>query len=228
MSSNRMFVVMAAVMLPVCFKATDKDITHHWHYRYGHLSLKGLRIPAQKGMVKGLPNLEESSKVCRDCMVGKHHREPFPKKSPWRATQRLQLIHADICGPTKSESNSNKRYFITFIDDFSRRTWVYFLSKNFATLEVFKKFKATAEKESGDVICTLRTDRGGEFTSAKFDSFCSMNGIKRQLTTAYTPQQNGVAERKNRTVMNMIRSMLSEKEIRREFRHEAVNWSVYA
>lgn len=83
------------------------------------------------------------------------------------------------------------------------------------------------EKESGESICCLRTDRGGEFTSMEFDKFCSLNGIKRQLTTAYTPQQNGVAERKNRTIMNMVRNMLSEKEIPKEFWPEAVNWSVY-
>lgn len=83
------------------------------------------------------------------------------------------------------------------------------------------------EKESGESICCLRTDRGGEFTSMEFDKFCSLNGIKRQLTAAYTPQQNGVAERKNRTIMNMVRNMLSEKEIPKEFWPEAVNWSVY-
>lgn len=74
---------------------------------------------------------------------------------------------------------------------------VYFLSKKAAALETLKKFKAFVEKETGDSICCLRTDRGGEFTSIEFDKFCSMNGVKRQLTAAYTPQQNGVVERKN-------------------------------
>lgn len=79
------------------------------------------------------------------------------------------------------------------------------------------------EKETGSFIQCLRTDRGGEFTSEEFNDFCRRNGIKRQVTAAYTPQQNGVAERKNRTVMNMVRSMLSEKGIPKTFWPEAVN-----
>ena len=161
--------------------------------------------------------LEASSKVCSDCMVGKQHREAMPKKSLWRASQQLQLIHADICGPIKPESHSHKRYLINFIDDYSRKTRVYFLSEKSEAFDVFKKFKALVEKETSYFICCLRTDRGGEFTSTEFNQFCSDNGIARQLTASYTPQQNGVAERKNRTVMNMVRSMLSEKQILREF-----------
>jgi hypothetical protein len=130
MSANRMYAIMVTMVLPACFKVTNEDIAQLWHYRYGHLSQKGLKILVQKNMVRGLPKLEESSKVCSDCMAGKQYREPFPKVSSWRATQRLQLIHADVCGPIKPESNSNKRYFLTFIDDYSRKTWVYFLSEN--------------------------------------------------------------------------------------------------
>ncbi|KAK2442749.1 putative mitochondrial protein [Trifolium repens] len=227
MTANRMYVIMVDVITPTCFKVTNEDATYLWHCRYGHLSQKGLQILEQKNMVRGLPKLQESSNVCSDCMIGKQHREPFPKVSTGRATKRLQLIHADVCGPIKPESNSNKRYFLTFIDDFSRKTWVYFLSEKSSVLEMFKKFKAMVEKETSDAICCLRTDRGGEFTSADFNTFCSLHGIKRQLTAAYTPQQNGVAERKNRTIMNMVRSMLSGKGIPKEFWPEAVNWSVY-
>ncbi|RVW59737.1 Retrovirus-related Pol polyprotein from transposon TNT 1-94 [Vitis vinifera] len=91
----------------------------------------------------------------------------------------------------------------------------------------FKTYKAKVEKETGAFIRSLRTDRGGEFTSNEFTSFCNENGILRQLTAAYTPQQNGVAERKNRTIMNMVRSMLSEKQIPKTFWPEAVNWTVH-
>ena len=83
------------------------------------------------------------------------------------------------------------------------------------------------ERESGEKIVCLRTDRGGEFCSQEFDEFCKIQGISRQLTTPHTPQQNGVAERKNRTIMNMVRSMLSEKEMPREFWPEACNWAIY-
>jgi hypothetical protein len=124
------------------------------------------------------------------------------------------------------ESNSGKRYLITFIDDFSRKCWVYFISAKSEAFTMFKKFKSLAEKEVGSLMGCLRTDRGGEFTSKDFNEYCLLNGIKRQLTAAYTPQQNGVAERKNRRIMNLVRSMLSEKYIPREFWPEVVNWCV--
>ena len=92
---------------------------------------------------------------------------------------------------------------------------------------MFKQFKNYVEKEVGGLIKCLRSDRGGEFTSSEFNEFCMENGIKRQLTVAYTPQQNGVAERKNRTMMNMVRSMLSEKYLPKIFWPEAVNWTTY-
>jgi len=96
-----------------------------------------------------------------------------------------------------------------------------------ATFVIFRKFKALVEKESNCQIQCLRTDRGGEFRSAAFNDFCSINGIKRQLTTAYTPHQNGVSERKNRTVMNMVRSMLSARKVPKIFWPEAVVWATH-
>ncbi|RVW63624.1 Retrovirus-related Pol polyprotein from transposon TNT 1-94 [Vitis vinifera] len=203
MSANRMFILPARVMpkAPTCFQITLEDNTHLWHCRYGHLSFKGLRTLQYKEMVRGLPQLKASSKVCTDCMVGKQHRDAIPKRSLWRASQRLQLVHADICGPIKPVSNSKKRYLI--IDDYSRKVWIYFLTEKSEAFTTFKNYKNLVEKETGAFICCLRTDRGGEFTSLEFNAFCKTNGISRQLTAAYTPQQNGVAERKNRTIMNM-------------------------
>ncbi|CAN1750023.1 Retrovirus-related Pol polyprotein from transposon TNT 1-94, partial [Linum perenne] len=151
----------------------------------------------------------------------------LPKKSLWRASKQLQLIHSDICGPIKPTSSSNKRYILSFIDDFSRKTWVYFLHEKSETLVTFKNFKAFVEKETGAYIICLRTDRGGEFNSNDFEEFCQSQGIRRQLTAAYTPQQNGVAERKNRTIMNAVRSMLSERQVPKLFWPDAVRWCVH-
>lgn len=104
---------------------------------------------------------------------------------------------------------------------------MYFLVAKSEAFVIFKSYKAKVEKESGTCIRSLRTDRGGEFTSQEFINFCTEHGIQRQLTAAYTPQQNGVAERKNRTIMNMVRSMLSEKKIPKTFWPEAVNWTIH-
>lgn len=229
MTANRMFILLAKSQAKKanCFHTTAQDLSHLWHRRYGHISHKGLRTLQFKKMVHGLPQLSASTVVCTDCMIGKQHRDPIPKKSTWRATQRLQLIHADICGPITPTSNSKKRYSLCFIDDYSRKAWVYFLVEKSEALNSFQCFKNLVEKETGLFIKCLRTDRGGEFNSEEFNEFCKQNGIKRQLTTAYTPQQNGVAERKNRTVMNIVRSMLSEKKIPKNFWPEAVNWTMY-
>jgi len=178
-------------------------------------------------MVRDLPHLPLLIEICTDCIKGKQHRDLIPKQSNWRATHNLELIHADICGPITPTSNSNKRYILLFIDDYSRKAWVYFLAEKSETLHSFKCFKIMVEKEAEISIKCLRTDRGGEFNSNEFNELCKEHRIKRQLTTAFTPQQNGVAERKNRTMMNTVRSMLSCKSIPKSFWPEAVNWTIY-
>lgn len=179
--------------------------------------MKGLRTLAYKKLVQGLSVLKSSSTMCIDCVAGKQRHDPFQNKSVRRASRPLQLVHSDICGPITSESNSHKRYFITCIDDYSRMMWIYFLHAKSEALDAFKKFKILVEKEVGAYVCCLRTDRGGKFTSSEFNSFCSSNGIGRQLTAAYSPQQKGVAERRNRTLMNMVRCMLKARDVLRSF-----------
>ena len=226
MSANRMFILLARILLkaPTYFQTILEDNTHLWHCRYGHLSFKGLRTLQYKQMVRGLPQLKAPSKICTNCMVGKQHRDAIPKRSLWRASQRLQLVHANIYGPIKPVSNSKKRYFISFIDDYNRKVWIYFLAKKSEAFTIFKNYKNLVEKETGVFICCLGTDRGGEFISHEFNVFCKANGISRQLTATYTPQQNGVVERKNKTIMNMVRSMLLEKQVPKNFWPEAINW----
>ncbi|CAL9028348.1 unnamed protein product [Prunus brigantina] len=124
-------------------------------------------------------------------------------------------------------SFGGNKYFITFIDDYSRKVWVYFLKEKSSAFNVFKNFKARTEVESKCKLVTLRSDRGGEYTSNAFQEFCKERGIKHQLTAAYTPQQNGIAERKNRTILEMTRSMLKEKSLPKQFWAEAVQCSVY-
>ena len=139
----------------------------------------------------------------------------------------LELVHSDLCGLIKPTSNGGKRYFISFIDDFSRKTWVYFLQEKSEAFTAFQMFKALVEREADSQIKILRTDRGGEFNSQEFGSFCKNHGIRKQLTAAYTPQQNGVCERKNRTILNMVRSLLQRSGLPKSFWPEAVVWSVY-
>ncbi|XP_042973054.1 uncharacterized protein LOC122304854 [Carya illinoinensis] len=224
MSSNRMFM-LHALSQPIsstCFNTVTEDILQLWHCRYGHLSFQGLKTLQQRNMMNGLPQFQPPSKLCKDCLVGKQHRSSIPKKSNWRAVEILQLVQADICGPINPISNSKKRYLLTFTDDFSRKTLLYFLVEKSKALAVFKSFKIHVEKETSSFLRSLRTDQGGKFTSQEFANFCDVHGIRQQLTAAYMPQQNGIAERKNRTIMNMVCTMLSAKKLPKTFWPKAV------
>lgn len=228
MSINRMFIITAQVVgAESCFQTEILSDAHLWHCRFAHLGYGNLHTLSQKKMVKGLPQIEATKRVCENCLVGKQKRGSFPKKSSWRASRNLQLIHSDICGPITPYSIGQKRYLLTFIDDHSRKMWSYIIAEKSEAFETFKNFKAAVEKESGLSVCGLRTDRGGEFCSKEFDEFCKTFGIKRQLTAAYTPQQNGVAERRNQTIMNLVRSTLTEKKMPKEFWAEGVKWVTY-
>jgi hypothetical protein len=126
MAVNRLYVINAAVITPKCLQVSKKDMSQLWHNRYGHLSIKGLNTLVKKEMVKGLPELENIDENCVDCLTGKQHRDAIPKQAIWRASEKLELVHSDICGPINPTSNGGNRYFITFTDDLTRKTWIYF------------------------------------------------------------------------------------------------------
>jgi len=178
-------------------------------------------------MVTGLPQIAAPTETCESCVLIKQSHSPFPQGTSRRAKHVLELVHLDLCGPIKPNSNGGKRYFITFTDDLTRKIWVYFLQEKSEALDVFKLFKVLVEKESGKSLISPRTDRGGEYTSYDFTKFCEKNGIQRQLTTTYTPQQNGVCERKNRIILNMVRSILTKSGVPKTFCPEAVAWSTH-
>ena len=141
--------------------------------------------------------------VCKGCVLGKMQRFAFPKDGSARVTQKLQLIHSDLCGPMRTPFIGNSLYFVTFIDDFSRFCWVYPLKEKSGVFAVFQHFVSMVENQTSYKVQSLRTDRGGEYMSNAFKDFLAHKGIKHQCTMPYTPQQNGVAERKNRSLMEM-------------------------
>ena len=140
----------------------------------------------------------------------------FPSGSK-RAKHILELVHNDVFGPVKVPSLVKYVYYVSFIDDFSRNTWIYFLKKKSEVFDRFKEFKALVENQTEKKIKVLRTDNGGEFCSKEFEEFCKKCGIAWQKTTPYTPEQNGVAERMNKTLMERARSMLSGVGLGQEF-----------
>ena len=195
-----------------------------WHMRFGQFHFSGLNYMSRKEYVSGLPVVNIPSGVCETCQIGKKHRESFPTGKSWRAKKLLEIVHSDLCS-VEIPTPGGCRYFITFIDDFSKKAWVYFLKQKSEAIDVFKTFKAFVEKQSGCLIKALRTDRGQEYIVGT--NFYEQHGIQHQLTTRYTPQQNGVAERKNRTIMDMVRCMLKAKQMSKEFWAEPVATAVY-
>jgi transposase InsO family protein len=131
------------------------------------------------------------------------------------------VIHSDVCGPLEVQSIGGNHYFLPFIDEFTRYVWIYMIEKKSDVFTKFKKFKLQVEKESECSIKKLRTDGGGEYVSNEFAKFCEQEGIVHEVIAPYTPQHNGIAERKSRSIMNMARSMLKGKEMPNRFWAEA-------
>lgn len=189
--------------------------------------MTALRKMARDDMVRGLPMVEEVDQLCEACLAGKQKRTPFPDQSQWRAERSLELVHGDLCGPVTPTTPSGNAYFLLLVDDRSRYMWVNMLPTKDRAAAAIKNFQALAEVESGCKLGTLRTDRGGEFTSREFMEYCAADGVRRQLTAPYSPQQNGVVERRNGMVVGTARSLLKAKGLPSWFWGEAVNTAVY-
>ena len=126
-----------------------KDPSKLWHLRYGHLGFVGLNLLSKKRMVDGLSCIVDSYGKCEDCILGKQHRLPFNSENYRRVRASLELVHYDLVGPMQNNSIGGSTYFMTFIDDFTHRTWVYFLKKKYEAFDKFIEFKSLAEKECG-------------------------------------------------------------------------------
>ena len=195
------------------------------HRRYGHLNHQSLCQLRNKDMVIGLTLDASKPSFCEACAEGKSSRTKFPERTNKRRAGIFELVHSDICGKISPKSLGGSEYFITFIDDHSRYVWVYFMKRKDEAFEKFCEWKLLVEKQYGEKVKTLRTDNGGEYTSSKLKAFLKSEGIRHELTVPKNPEQNGVAERMNRTLVEMTRSNLFNQ--RRDFWGEALSTAVY-
>ena len=147
------------------------------------------------------------------CTLDKQTRQKIPKVWTSSTTRILQLVHSDVYGPFITKSLGGTKFFVTFIDDFLKMSFVYFLTHKSKTFEKFVQFHQTVERQIGQKLFTLRTSNGGEFLSREFQEYCTLKGIKRQLSQLYTPHQNGVAERKNCSILDITRCFLLEQAV---------------
>jgi hypothetical protein len=178
-------------------------------------------------MVCGMPSISLSkNEICKGCMLGKNIKKAFPS-SDNRVRGILYLVHSNVCSPMSSPSLSGCLYYVIFIDDYSRKCWIYFLKSKSDTFDKFKEYKAFIEKQIVKHIRILRTDNGGEFESLHFEDFYKSTGIKRQLTMPYNPQQNCVAEKKNRTICEAAKAMMFDQDLPNSLWAEATSTVVY-
>lgn len=211
-----------------CLLASNNVTAEIWHRRLGHINYNDLN-KMKNGIVEGIVCQSDISKTRQNCLVcceGKQSRYPFNHKGS-RANGLLEIVHADVCGPMEVHSIGGSRYFVIFEDDFSRMTFVYFLKTKDSVFESFKDFKNMVENQQSLKIKILKSDNGGEFCSQEFENFLKKTGIVHQKTNPYTPEQNGVSERMNRTVVEKARCLLFDAGLEKKFWAEAVNTAVY-
>lgn len=226
-SPNRLYKVIMEVENKRCLQMASHNESSRWHSRLGHVGLSNLKIMINKNLVIGMPSFGVEKETCAACLRGKQIRRSFPAESLYRATKVLELIHGDLCGPITPSTAGGNRYVFVLIDDYSRYMWSILMKEKSEAFAKFKIFKALVEQETGTKIKTLRTDRGGEFTSREFKEFCDDSGIERHLTAPYSPQQNGVVERRNRTLLEMTRSILKHMDVPNYLWGEAVRHATY-
>src|SRR3954464_13859228 len=177
------------------------NMTYMWHCRLGHIGVKRMKKLHSDGIL-------ESLERCEACLMGKMTKTPFSGMME-RATDLLEIIHTDVCGPMSVASRGGYRYVLTFTDDLSRYGYIYFMKHKSETFEKFKEFQSKVENQRNKKIKYLRSDRGGEYLSYDFGEHLKKCGILSQLTPPGTPQRNGVSEHRNRTLLDMVHSMMS-------------------
>ncbi|GKB88535.1 putative ribonuclease H-like domain-containing protein [Tanacetum coccineum] len=191
-------------------KATT-DESNKWHRRLGHVNFKNLNKLVKGNLVRGLPSkIFQNDHTCVACQKGKQHKASCKAKTVSSISHSLQLLHMDLFGPTSVRSLNHKTYCLVITDDFSRFSWVFFLRTKDETSAILKDFIRQIENQLNQKVKTIRCDNGTEFKNRDVIEFCGSKGIKREYSNARTPQQNGVAERKNRTLIEAARTMLAD------------------
>ncbi|GKA50377.1 putative ribonuclease H-like domain-containing protein, partial [Tanacetum coccineum] len=208
-------------------KATT-DESNKWHRRLGHVNFKNLNKLVKGNLVRGLPSkLFQNDHTCVACQKGKQHKASCKAKTVSSISHSLQLLHMDLFGPTSVRSLNHKTYCLVITDDFSRFSWVFFLRTKDETSAILKDFIRQIENQLNQKVKTIRSDNGTEFKNRDVIEFCGLKGIKREYSNARTPQQNGVAERKNRTLIEAARTMLADSFLPNTFWAEAVSTACY-
>nr|GEV81106.1 putative ribonuclease H-like domain-containing protein [Tanacetum cinerariifolium] len=199
-----------------------------WHRRLGHLNFKTMNKLVRHNLVKGLPSkCFENDHTCVACLKGKQHKASCKTKLVNSVSKPLHTLHMDLFGPTSVSSLNHKWYCLVVTDDFSRFTWTFFLKTKDETSGILRNFITEIENLKDLKVKIIRCDNRGEFKNREMNEFCTRKGIKREFNNARTLQQNGVAERKNKTLIEAARTMLADAKLPVTFWAEVVKTACY-
>jgi transposase InsO family protein len=200
-----------------------------WHRRLAHVGMKNLHKLLKGEHILGLTNVHfEKDRVCSACQAGKKVGSHHAHKNIMTTGMPLELLHMDLFGPIAYISIGGSKYCLVIVDDYSRFTWVFFLQEKSQTQETLKGFLRRAQNEFGLRIKMLRSDNGTKFKNSQIEGFLEEEGIKHEFSSPYRPQQNGVVERNNRTLLDMARTMLDEYKTPDRFWAKAINTACYS
>nr|XP_049701711.1 uncharacterized protein LOC110381443 isoform X2 [Helicoverpa armigera] len=196
---------------------------NEWHRRLAHQNFTYVKDILRKNniVVK-----QTSNPMCESCLVGKIHRLPF-NRSEFKSTRTCELIHVDTCGPMEEPSVGGSRYFVLLTDDYSNFRSVYFVKTKDRIKYIIEDFINKAENNTGNKVKTVRSDNGLEFVNRYVKEMFTRRGITHQTTVPYTPEQNGKAERENRTLVEAARTMIHERNLPKKLWAEAINTAVF-
>ena len=173
-----------------------------------------------------ISNINKAKKVCEVCLEAKQTRSPF-KSERTRASRPLEIIHTDVCGPVDPVTWDGKKYFTTFLDDYTHFLMVYLIEGKYEVIDAIKEYVAEVEAKWNYKVSKIRCDNGGEYANKNLSNWCKMKGIMLDYTISYTPQLNGKAERINRTVMETTRALLSDSKLPKNMWGEALRTAAY-
>jgi transposase InsO family protein len=200
-----------------------------WHHRLAQVGMKNLHKLLKGEHVLGLTDVcFEKDRPCAACQAGKQVGTTHQSKNVMKTSRPLELLHMDIFGPVAYLSIGGSKYGLVIVDDFSRFTWEFFLQDKSKTQGTLKCFLRIAQNDFELKVKKIRSDNGSEFKNIQVEKYPEVEGIKHEFSAPYTPQQNGVVERKNRTLIDMARTMLGEYKTSERFWSEAVNTAWHA
>jgi transposase InsO family protein len=208
----------SSTSIPSALHSTNSP--YQWHCRLGHPSSVNL-----KHLVPTLPTFSNFN--CETCELSKHHRATFKLRIDDPCLHPFELVHSDIWGPARTTGLCDARYFVTFIDDHSRLTWVYVLKDRSQLFSVFQSFYAEISNQFNAKLLAFRTDNAREYLDSAFQQFLESRGIIHQTSCVRTPQQNGIAERKNGPILAIARALMLQMHVPKLFWADAVLTAAY-